>query len=423
MTEPSTLAPQEVNRNFALGVTNGALFKVFFTLIDPSVVLTWFLSQLGAGAFVIGLLTPMQNVGWFLPQLLMSNYVQRQPRKMTVFRQFAVGRVVLWLAFVILVLALGDRNPGLLLTGFLVIYSSYWLMAGVSGPAFMDILGSSLPADRRGSLWAMRDFVGGILAIGAAALARYILDDARGWPFPLNFGILFAVATPFVVASLAVFSMIHEAPASVRTSGPMRFLDLASVRTILRQDRDLRLFLIARTSMLMTWTAVPFYTVFARDVLGAPSGVIGTYLGLMTAALLGSSLFWGRLCDRKGTRLVMLGVTLLMLPQPLIPLLMGARIPYTLFGVVYILQGVVQAGMEVFASNYILDLAPSQQRVIYISFSNTALGIVSLVLALAGVVAQVWGLTALFALCTLSALLAPALTWRLREPRVRSEAS
>ena len=195
------------------------------------------------------------------------------------------------------------------------------------------------------------------------------------------------------------------------------WFDRDQIAHILRRDRDLRLFLLARMAMLVTTAAMPFYTVHARDVLGAPANAIGTYLALLTGAMLSTSLVWGRLADRRGTRLVTLLVAILAVPQPFVPLLFGARMSYTVFGLVYLLQGAVQAGTGVIASSYLLDLAPPEQRGVYISFANTALGLVSLALILAGWVAQAFGLTALFAVCVVAAVAAPVLAYSMREPR------
>ena len=42
------LTPRDNRRNFTLGLINGALFRIGDIFIDTEMVLTWFLSQLGA---------------------------------------------------------------------------------------------------------------------------------------------------------------------------------------------------------------------------------------------------------------------------------------------------------------------------------------------------------------------------------------
>jgi len=43
--ESSILTPKQLQQNFILGVANGMLLRSFNTLTDPSLVLTWLVSQ------------------------------------------------------------------------------------------------------------------------------------------------------------------------------------------------------------------------------------------------------------------------------------------------------------------------------------------------------------------------------------------
>jgi len=53
-------AQKHYRRNFAMGVINAAAFQVAETMIDSSLVLTWFLSQLTTSNLLIGLPAPIR---------------------------------------------------------------------------------------------------------------------------------------------------------------------------------------------------------------------------------------------------------------------------------------------------------------------------------------------------------------------------
>jgi hypothetical protein len=74
-------AQRHLRRNFSFGVLNGVFFSLFGALLDPSLVLSWFVSQLTTSNFLIGLIMPIQNGGWFLPQLVMSGCLQSRREK------------------------------------------------------------------------------------------------------------------------------------------------------------------------------------------------------------------------------------------------------------------------------------------------------------------------------------------------------
>jgi MFS family permease len=138
---------------------------------------------------------------------------------------------------------------------------------------------------------------------------------------------------------------------------------------------------------------------------------------VFTLASVGSTLLWGRLGDRRGNRVAMLLSSLLSIPLPLVPLLLGTRISYSAFAVAFLLLGVVQSGTDISVLSLALDVAPASERVLYVGFLNTVLGIVSVLLVAGGIVVQKWGLDTLFGISAACALLASFLVYAVREPR------
>lgn len=412
----STLSAEQVRRNLVLGVANGALFRLFNALTDPSLVLTWFVSQLTASPVAIGLLLPISQGGWFLPQLLVSGLVQRMPRRMSLYRATAFVRVLSLALIVASVFIIGDRNPSSLLVAFLILYSAYSLVSGVAGLPFMDVVGKAIPADRRGSFFAWRRFTGGVLALGGSALTSYVLDERRGLAFPMNFGWLFAAAALAMGAGFFFFAQVVEPVDAVQDGSPCG-MGVRGIRDMLWRDRNYVLFVTARVVLLIHAAAVPFYTVFAREKLGAPTSMAGAYLTVFTLASVGSTLLWGRLGDRRGNRMAMLLGSLLSIPLPLVPLFFGTRISYSAFAVLFLLLGIAQSGTEISALSLALDIAPAAERVLYVGFLNTVLGIVSLLLMTSGLVVQWWGLGALFGLSAACAGLSSFLIRAVRDPR------
>ncbi len=415
--KPSTLSEEQLRLNFILGVANGTVLRLFATLTHPSLVLTWFVSQLGASSLVVGLLLPISTGGWLLPQLLVSRYVQRQPRKIVVYRAAAVVRTLCWSLLTILVLILGPQNKPLLLVVFVLLFSTYSFAAGVGALPFMDVVGKAIPADRRGAFFGWRDFTGGLLALGGSALTRYVLDEAHGPAFPANFGLVFAIAGVAAVGGFCCFAQVSEPVEEVSATREARGLQLPRIGSLLRRDSNHGLFIAARAALLVSTVALPFYSVFAKERLGAPVGMVGTYLGAFTAAVVASTLVWGWLSDRYGNRMAMLLVSVSSIPFPLMPILFSDGIPYAVFTLVFLGLGIIQGGIQIVSLSFVLDMAPPSERVLYIGLVNTVLGVVSFMLVVGGFIAERWGLGALFSLSAASALVSSLLTLILHEPR------
>ncbi|MBN1954383.1 MAG: hypothetical protein JW900_04950, partial [Anaerolineae bacterium] len=68
MSVKALVQKREGRRSFALNVFNGVAFEFAERLIDPPLVLTWFVGQLTSSNLLVGLVVPLGDAGWFLPQ-------------------------------------------------------------------------------------------------------------------------------------------------------------------------------------------------------------------------------------------------------------------------------------------------------------------------------------------------------------------
>lgn len=398
MSTPKPLSPSQQRTNFALGVGNGAMLRLFSAMTDPSLVLTWLVSRLGASAPVIGLLLPILNGGWFLPQLLTTSLVQRRVRKLPIYRAGAVFRALSWILLTVSVFVVGARNASLLLTLFLLFYTLYCFGGGLNALAFMDVVAKAVPTRERGSFFAWREFTGGLLSLGGSTIARYLLDERRQIPFPLNFAWVFVIAGVAVTLGLLSFSLITEPQEDAAYVAALPNLHWRRLIEVLRHDHNYALFVLARMALLSGMAALPFYSVFAIQRLHAPTSMAGTYLAACTCAMVGSTLWWGWVSRHYGNRTVVWLTSLLSLSMPLVPLVFGTHISYLAYGLVFVLQGAVVTGSEIGCLSLVLDVSPAAERPLYVGLINTVLGVVSLASAAEGWVVQMWGLNALFAL-------------------------
>ncbi len=416
MTQRADLTPSTLRRNTVLGIANGVFFRFGQAFIDPSMVLTWFLAGLTTSRLLLGLLYPITRLGYLLPMLLVSDYVDRQPRKIGVYRLASALRVGTWFILTALVFVLGDRNPAFLLPAFFVLYTVNQLGSGLHGLAFLDIIGRVIPGNQRGSFFAWRDFLGGFLGLAGSALVAYILHEERGLSFSASYGLLFLLGGLTLAGALGSFCFAIEPPDDAPRTRE-RQSGLAAIRAVMASDANYMRFIAMRVLLVFGSAALPFYSVYARDTLGAPAAMAGTYSGFFTVAVIGSTMFWGRLSDRKGTRWVFLLAALIQVLCPLVPLALGDRLSYLAFAFVFPLLGIAETGVGIGAWSFALDAAPPGKRVLYVSLVNTVLGLATMATMGSGLVAQHLGLPAMFATSVVSMAGAALLAAWLREPR------
>lgn len=68
-------------RNFLVHLISLAATKTGDGLSDPKLVLSWIMTQLGAPAFLIGLLVPVREAGALLPQLFTAGAIRSMPQR------------------------------------------------------------------------------------------------------------------------------------------------------------------------------------------------------------------------------------------------------------------------------------------------------------------------------------------------------
>lgn len=424
--QPSTIegisreAHGYLKRNFVLGVLNGAMWQLSEALMDPSLVLSWFMSQLTSSNFLIGLLSPIRIGGWFLPQLLISGPMQKQQQKLVLYRASSYVRCAALGALAAAIWWIDPQQTGLLLAVVFLSLSIFALGGGVSGLAFLEIVAKTIPAQRRGSYFAWRRFLGGSLAIGSSILVRYILSEQSPFTFPTEFAVLFTLAFVGITIAVTAFALTKEPIEHADiTTRPLKD-QLRRAVGFARADRSLRILILVRVLFIVGGLAAPFYIVYAKNVLDAPASSVGTYLMVSNLAAIISNPLWARISARQGNKRVIFISGLLGLAAPLATLAAGWSGSLTWLFLTFVCYGIYQGSVMIGQVGLGLDIAPAANRPTYLGLLNTVLGIFSLAGALSGLMVDLAGYATLFWSSAIAIIAALWLCQRLHDPRAHA---
>ncbi len=401
---------REEKRSFSLNVINGALFNFAERLIDPQLVLTWFVSQLSSSNFLAGLVAPIGDAGWYLPQIFVSAYVQRMERKMPSYTYTAAIRLASWLLLALAVLLID--NPTLLLAAFFLLYLLARLVSGIAGIAFFEVTAKTISPQRLGSLFSLRLFLGGMLGISAGWIVKEILD-LPNFPFPKNFALLFGLYCLITAPAMAAFIAIREPPGKANPHPVTISEQWRRARAVLREDKAFFTFILTQIALALAGASIPFFTVYAEKVLHATPGMLGLYLSVRIAAQLVSNLPWGLITDRLGERLTL---TIYSLGNAItLALALGLTLwpnPYFMV-LIFFLNGAFLPAGAIIGVSYPIKLSPEEERPLYIGLYNTIMGIAVFTSGFGGIVVDLGGFEALFALSFLLSLATYFLAQRL----------
>lgn len=390
-------------RNFILHLLNGVFVAISEALNDPTLIMTALLSQLTTSNLLIGLLAPMRDTGWFLPQLFVSHRVQQSPRKIVWYQSATLFRIAGWLLVVIALFTLESHTA--LLWAFFVSMLIISISGGVGGLGYVTVTAKVIPPDQRGRLFGLREFVGGGLSVLMGGVGALILGGqllGLEFTFPRNYGLLFAVSTTFFALGCIAFGLLSEPP-DLNLPQPVRLSEqLGRAWRVLRTRVRFRSFVLMRAALLFARAGLPFLTVFAKRQLNISDAFLGALVSITLGCSLVAGLAWGRLNDRRGSHSVLVVSLLLGAAASVTAIAMtraDTALAQVLLVVSVVLAGVCGSGLNVSILPLMMDIAPADDRPLYFGLNNTTLGIAMLLTTPIGLIADGFGFAALFGFC------------------------
>ncbi|MCH8523091.1 MAG: MFS transporter [Balneolales bacterium] len=401
----------EVPRNFTLNVVNGSSTKLAEEIISPGVTLPWILSAIGAPAFMAGLLVPIKNAGSLMPQLLVSGKIRAFPIRKYFWGGAALVQALCMLLMGVSVLLLPGVAASWSLIGLLLLFS---VASGVASVAFKDVVAKTIPKGTRGQMLASRASFGGALSLAAGLILFFFVGEGAGSG---TYAILFGVAAALWAVAAVLFFMIEEEPGAVE-GGRSPVSEFTKGLEILKEDANFRIFVITRALLMAIPLATPFYVIIGKNSVDDSLAAFGLLIITNGLANIVSSPFWGRYSDRSSRKMMIvtaalgIGTGLYVLSFGLLPdswQVMYAFVP------VFFLNGMAHAGARLSRKTYLVDMAPEKERPLYVSLSNTLIGLFTIIAAGIGLIAEIFSIEALIIFFLAMMVLSALLSWRLKE--------
>ncbi len=418
----------DYRRNFICFVLDYVFFGVGLAFVGQTTVLPSFVSQLADSAPLIGLASTIQTGAWLLPQLIAASYLADKDRKKPyLLLPAALGRPIFLLLAGVLFLA-RDPAPMLILGLFFVGLAIFMGTDALASVAWFDIFSKAIPPTRRGRLFGIGQLFSGLLTVGAGALINVLLGP-QGPPFPRNYALLFFLAGLSFLVSLSAITFLHEPVRPAQTERLSWNAFLPKLLTVLRENHTFSLVTALRLLTGLNGVALPFYVVHATEELHLGIEAIGLFLSSQIVGGILAGFVWGYLNERSGSKIVIQCSTVLAIASPLLALLMGpiahlagASTIYV-YSLIFVAIGALNSSYMPGFINFVLELAPPEERPTYIALTNTLCGSLLVVPFLGGWLLQATSYPVLFAVTAVGIAPGLVLTFRLEEPRqMNSEA-
>jgi len=394
---------REQPRNFFLHVISLTATSTGDWLSSPKLVLAWLLTHIGAPAFMLALLVPIRESLSLLPQLFIASAIRRAAVRKWFWVAGSMVQGLSVATMAVVITSLQGAIAGWAVLGLLVIFS---IARGVCSVASKDVLGKTIAKTRRGTVSGYAASAGGaiVLAVGVAGLLPGVGEHDLGF-----YVLLLSAAGALWILGAAVYSLLVEYRGAT-DGGGNAITEAISQLSLIRDDAELRHFIIVRTLLISTALVSPFYVNLMSTASGDTLAGLGALMIAAGAASFVSAPLWGRMADRSSRRVMVYAALLAAVTGMLtfgVASLAERSVGLWWFPLAYFLLSIAHAGVRLGRKTHLVDIATADNRASYVAVSNTVIGIMLLLGgALTGAVAGFGSASAIVILATVSGLAA-----------------
>ncbi len=379
--------------NFLKHVIALAATKTGDGLSDPKLVLSWLLTSLGAPAYLTGLLVPVREAGALLPQLLIAAGVRALPRRKWVWVIGSLVQGVAILGISASALSLEGESAGWTIIGLLAVFAAARSACSVS---YKDVLGKTVSKATRGTATG----TAGTIAATAVLVFGTLLAFGIVEKSVSVIAAVLILAGCLWIAAAAIFATLAEVPGSTEGGGNPISVVFRQF-SLLREDKQLTIFITTRGLLIATALAPPFILSMVGRSGGNQLGELGMFVLASGLAAVGSSFFWGRLSDSSSRKVLVLSAAIAALALAagaVLGLFNSSNVAaLPMAGVLFVLM-VAYQGVRLGRSTHIVDMADQDKRAAYTALSNSIIGVLLVAGGAFGLLAQLVGEASVLAL-------------------------
>lgn len=354
-------------RNGLIHILSLSMSKVADGLIDPKLVLSWLLGALGAPAAIIALLVPIREAGALIPQIFLAGWLQRLSERRWLWVAGSAGQAVSAACIVLAALTLQDAAAGI---AFCAALAALALSRAACSVSYKDILGKTVGQAKRGAVTGMAGSVSAAAVLGFAVLLLTGILQSKA-------GVIAAIALAAVLWAAAALNFTRLREDDSDRGGPET---AHGFWNLLKEDANLRRFILVRGLLTSTALAPPFLAVMTTGDNGSDVQSLGALVLASAGAGFASSYVWGWLADRSSRMMLLCAgvlAALAMASAISVQVAGMTQTPFLIPAILFVLM-VAYHGVRQARSTYLVDISPESHRTANAAVANLAIGLILL---------------------------------------------
>ncbi|MGE5316190.1 MAG: MFS transporter [Acidobacteriota bacterium] len=353
--------------NLRVHIGDGSIYAFALSLITVPTIVPVLLQQLGASTSAIGAVPVLWNLGLNLPQGFYVHWAK--PKTSVKYRMISYGtahRFFFFLIGMVTFLFGAGAHAQYAVPGVLLCLMLSSVTGSIGGLQWFHLYAATTPVNLRGRLTALRQLIGSFIGILGGSVVSVVLAVIT---FPLNFSILFFVASALMMVSIYILSHLRLPERVQMASAPEAKIDLIREgKRILSADKNFKSYLVADALLLMSMTASAFYAVYAIERFSLNASYAGTFTVIMMASTVIANIIFGILADSMGNRVNLMAMALSSAFGSISAVLAGNVLAY---GVVFFFMAASIALQGISRLTFIAELCTEAERPVYVALANT----------------------------------------------------
>jgi MFS family permease len=293
----------ENKRNFILMFNITILFTNAMTFLSVNAVITYFLAELGASTFEIGLANALVSIGAVISTPIFAKMVMNLSYKIKTFMKILLIQRVFFLCFVLSIPLFAESNPGLMVILFLICWAVFSLFIGSYSPFYMSLFAKMIAEQRRGRLRGYSGGVANLLALGSALLIGMLLKEL---PFPYNYTVIFFLGIFILLVEVFNYSLMKEQPDLVSPIEMNYLTYYKSIPRMFRETPKFKRMVFGFCFLIISQVSLAYYVLYAVRTFHVSAQQIALFTAITGVVNIVGSIVFGILADKFGHRVIVL---------------------------------------------------------------------------------------------------------------------
>ena len=351
-------------------IWHGAFLALTMSMLDFNTVFPALISNLTESKIIFGMLYSIMIGTPYIFNIILSRFMHTHKYKKKFLLLGIYLRSFSFLGMALFIYFFGKQFPALVIASFFFWIFLFSISGGFAGLAYSDIIGKLVKKGKRGNLFASRQFAMGIASFTGGIIVLNVFTFGK-ITFPYNYTITLIIGfVGLLIASIA-FWFIEEPPSIIKNENKESFkLFIKKVPSILKNDANFTRFIIIENMSSFSLMILPFYMLYAKDTFTINETYVGRYLIFQTIGAILSNLLWGMISSKWGSKMVVRACILIGGSVPVLALILSKFGP-NYYAIVFFLVGFLFSGRAIGFESYLLDIAPSDNRIIYLGIRGT----------------------------------------------------